>query len=57
MTVEELARKVIEVLDAQRRYFKSKSAADLVASKLAERELRAACEAVLPPPPPEPRLF
>ena len=46
-TAEDLAKLVIEVLDAQKRYFKSRTKDDLIASKVLEGELRRKANAVL----------
>jgi len=46
-TVEELARQVVEMLDAQARYFKSRSPEDLRASKYLESRLKADSHAIL----------
>jgi hypothetical protein len=51
MTTEELARRVLEVLDAQKKFFRSRSTADLEASKALERALRRDCEEILDPQP------
>lgn len=47
MTRFDLALLALQVLDAQRRYFKSRSRDDLIASKQLEAELRRQAEAVL----------
>lgn len=47
MTIEELARRVLAMLDAQKRYFASRSSADLEASKALERALRRECQDLL----------
>ncbi len=47
MNVKDLAKLVIEVLDAQKRYFKSRSQVDLIASKQLESELRKKANAAL----------
>lgn len=44
MTTGELAKLVIETLDAQRAYFRSRNAADLEVSKRLERILRKQAE-------------
>jgi len=44
---EHLAGLVIEVLDAQQRYFKSRDRADLIASKQLESRLRKEARAIL----------
>jgi hypothetical protein len=52
LTREELAKLVIEVMDAQRRYFatSTRSQATLEASKALEKRLRHECERILEPP-------
>jgi flagellar basal body-associated protein FliL len=52
LTREELAKLVIEVMDAQRRYFatSTRSQATLEASKTIERKLKHECERILEPP-------
>lgn len=59
MTVEELAQRVIEMLDGQQAYFRGgRSSESLQASKKLESELRKDCKAILSPPaPPKPTLF
>ena len=47
MTARELAKAVIEVLDAQKKYFKSRTQNDLVASKQLEAALRKSATAIL----------
>lgn len=46
-TPADLAKLVIEVLDAQKRYFKSRAQEDLIASKQLEKELRDKANAIL----------
>lgn len=43
----ELAKLVIEVLEAQRKYFKSRSRDDLIASKQLEAKIRLMARAIL----------
>ena len=43
----DLAKLVIEVLDAQKRYFKTRKQEDLIASKQLEKELRDKSNAIL----------
>jgi hypothetical protein len=50
MTTEELARRVLEVMDAQKKFFRSRSMGDLEASKALERALRRDCERLLEGP-------
>ena len=47
MTAAELARVVLTVLDAQQRYFRSRSREDLIASKQLERDLRVRCDELI----------
>jgi len=49
-TREDLAKLVIEVLDQQARYFKSRSHDDLIASKMLESELRKKANEILEEP-------
>jgi hypothetical protein len=51
-SVESLARLALETLDAQRAYFRSRTMAALSTAKQLEKQLRAACEAVVNPPAP-----
>lgn len=43
-----LARAALCTLDAQQRYFKTKSRFDLIVSKSLEKDLRAACKSIIP---------
>ena len=47
MTAEDLAAEVLRMLEAQRVFFKSRSHADLIASKKLEAALIAKCRAIL----------
>lgn len=47
MTTQELAKLVIQTLDCQRQYFKTRSSGDLEISKGFERKLRREAEACL----------
>lgn len=47
MTTRQLAALVIEVLDAQKRYFATRDKADLIASKQLETRLRKVAETEL----------
>lgn len=50
MTTEQLARRVLAVLDTQRSYFRSRRQDDLENSKRLERELRRDCEEIVAGP-------
>ena len=47
MTVEELAKQTLAVLDQQREYFRTKGKPELMKSKAMEKALRMKCEDVL----------
>ena len=47
MTIDELARKVLEVLDFQQAYFRSRDLAVLQECRQREGELRSICKLVL----------
>lgn len=49
MTVEELAREVLETLRLQREYFKRRDPGLLEQSKAAERRLAGTCKGILNP--------
>ena len=55
LSLTDLAKEVLRVLDLQQRYFKSKDHLSLVASKEAEQNLRQTCQKVLKTA--EPNLF
>ncbi len=55
--VKELARIVIEVLDMQVEYFKSRNNETLATCKQAERDLRRRCKAILDDAAKPPSLF
>ena len=50
MSLVDLAIAVIDMLDGQKRYFRSRSQADLIASKQAEAKLRKVCQEILQQP-------
>lgn len=54
---EKLARLVIETLDKQQEYFRTRSSDTLRESKAMERRLRAAAHEVLHPDQAQPTLF
>lgn len=47
MTLVELAKLVVEMLDAQQKYFKSRTTEDLRASKYVEAKLRSAADRIV----------
>lgn len=47
MTAEQLAKLVILVLNAQRKYFETRDRADLIASKALESKLRTAANTII----------
>ena len=49
VTLEDLARQAVAVLDAQRRYFNGHCQPDLIVSKRLEHALRQTCESILNP--------
>lgn len=57
MTAEDLAKRVLDCLDQQQLYFRSKRPSDLTKSKQMEADLRRACREVLNPAERRPTLF
>lgn len=50
MTIQELARQVLNVLGLQREYFQTRSQTKLAECRDAERRLKETCETILKPP-------
>jgi hypothetical protein len=58
VSIQELAREVVIMLDAQAKYFKTREQADLIASKRLEKSLREKARRIMDGvEPDEPRLF
>jgi hypothetical protein len=49
VTIEELAQEVLDMLDAQRRYFGDRTRDNLIASKRLESTLKLKCEKIICP--------
>ena len=49
MTVEELAREILDMFEAQRKYFGDRTRENLIASKRLEGALNGKCEKILYP--------
>jgi hypothetical protein len=52
MTIEDLAKQALGVLELQQEYFRTRSTAKLAECRDAERKLREACLAIVKPPGP-----
>lgn len=57
MTVDSLARDVLELLRLQRAYFDTRDHAKLVECRVFEQRLKADCDAIVNPKPQRPTLF
>lgn len=57
MTTKQLAEQVLAMLDAQQRYFKTRSSEALAESKRLEKEMRKVCEALRDAEDESPTLF
>jgi hypothetical protein len=53
----QLAKQVLNVLDLQQEYFRTRTTEKLQESKAAERKIRQACKAILNPEQNQPALF
>ncbi len=48
--LREFAQKVLDMMEAQRRYFRSKNGSDLDHAKQLEREMERTCKGIVEPP-------